>query len=320
MKKKTEKPLAMILCLVLVLVGIFLLNPDNIFQHSVGIGLLSFPIFLLIFWLLYKRRLFTIAEAGKELDTVTVFAFVFAIIVMVACVVFFVSSVIGILALVILVLAFSYFALYPRHVQKKLDTYLNHGQPHLLLSGKYSSMSERKKKRYGYDSRKANAFFQMGKWKEALAALDEYVKVNPYNAYIYYYNKAIYLLFADDFPASQDAYDEFQKQLDQIPKDQVNENGINTIKEQYRLVRAYKQENSEESLRKYLEFLPTIFSKPPKRLDEIVLHYFQGVYELQYGSAQLAIAHFDFILGTDSTAWYHEAARLEREKAVAQIG
>ena len=147
---------------------------------------------------------------------------------------------------------------------------------------------------------------------------DEYSRTNTYEAYIYHYNRAIFLLFADNLSASQDAYDEFKKQLVQLPKGKVNKDVINNIAEQYRLLLAYKRENSEKSLRDYLESLPTTFPKPPVLANEIALNYYQGLYELHYGSVQRAMAHFDFILETESTTWYREAARVEREKGVVQ--
>ena len=314
MKKKTERPLAVVVCLIFILTGIFALNPDNILQHSAGVGALSFPIWLLLFLLLHKRGLFTVSEKGKELDTAVPLAALFAIVVMLVCVAFFTSSFAGISVLFALVLLSVYFVLYPLFVQKKLNTYLNNGKPHLFLSSRYSKI-----KRYSGGSRKANAFFQMGKWEEALGALEEDFHTDPNGAYIYHYNQAMYLLFADRFSASREAYDEFQKHLKAFPKGKVNENLMKTVSGHYCLLRAYKEEKSKESLRNYLEFLPAICSNPPTPFDEIVLHYYQGLYELDYGSVLQAMSHFDFILKTDSTTWYKEAARLEREKGTLGV-
>jgi len=311
--------------LALILIGTFALHSStlplsSLFQGGIDLvlllGFLSFPIWLLLFWFLHKRGLFTIS--GRSMDVLAPLAALFSIVLVAVFLVFSRSFFAGIFILLTLLLSFLYFILYPLLVHNKLNAYLNNGRPDLLLNSKYSNINYSKIKRYGYSWQKANALFQMGKWEEALTALDEYSRASHYDAYIYHYNRAIYLLFAENLSASQDAYSEFQKQLAQFPDGKVNESVINSITEQYRLLFAYKQENSKESLRNYLEFLPTIFSKPPMPANEIALNYYQGLYELHYGSVQRAMVHFDFILETESTTWYREAARLEREKGVAQ--
>jgi len=167
---------------------------------------------------------------------------------------------------------------------------------------------------HGARAQRAHAFFHMGKWDEALAALDEHFHTKRLTAYIYHYNRAIFLVSAGRISASQEAYSEFQKQLEQLPKVKLGKNTLYIISEQYRLLLAFQKDNNETSLREYLDFLPTTFYKPPTLMNKIALNYYQGLYELHYGDVQQAMSHFDFILKTESTAWYRNAAQTERQK------
>jgi len=244
-----------------------------------------------------------------------------AIVTMLVFVLLFFSPFAGILMLAVVVLVSFLLIPYPRLVRKKLGTYFNDGQPLLFLSGGTDKIEK-----YGFSWQIPLALFYMGKWEEALVALEEEfrrppnVNTPPYDAYLYHYNKAVFLLYTGDFSASQEAYDEFQKQVELFPKDQAHadfiKNYINVIDEHYRLRRAYMQEQSQESLRDYLDFFPKFSKLPnsPTRLNEIILHYYEGLYELRYRSAQRAAAHFDFVLGTGTSTWYGEAARTERAK------
>lgn len=196
-------------------------------------------------------------------------------------------------------------------------SFLRKNKKKLLDNGQPLKYLEKTNPKYVHWTEWSSALSLAGKWRETLAFIEEQQpKIKNDTERLFYYNrKFVTYLDLEELENAQQAYQKFCDYAEN-GSHSFGQDIIDSLKESYHSFYNYQADKSQENLKRHLES-----SKKTRSLinnqtlwNQIVIHYYQGLYELNEGNKVQAAIHFNFIINNENTTWYKAAAENQMKK------